>query len=69
MVERGEMTVREAGKLGGDAVKEKYGPEFFSKIGKKGGKSLKSRVVVEDPGYYVRLGKAGGEVIKEKQRV
>lgn len=36
MVERREMTVREAGKLGGDAVKEKYGPEFFSKIGKKG---------------------------------
>lgn len=69
MVERGEMTVREAGKLGGDAVKEKYGPDFYAKIGKKGGRSLKSRVAVKDPGYYVRLGKAGGEVIKEKQRV
>ncbi|MBX6771945.1 MAG: Em GEA1 (EM1), partial [Chloroflexi bacterium] len=35
--EKHEMTVREAGKKGGEAVKEKYGPEFYSKIGKKGG--------------------------------
>ena len=33
--------VREAyqklGHMGGEAVKEKYGPEFYSQIGKKGG--------------------------------
>lgn len=66
MVERGEMTVREAGKKGGDAIKKKYGSEFFSKIGKKGGKSLRSRVAVEDPSFYVRIGKAGGDAVKEK---
>ena len=32
-----EMTVREAGKKGGEAVKRKYGSEYYSKIGRKGG--------------------------------
>ncbi len=33
----GEMTVQEAGHRGGETVKEKYGPEFYSEIGHKGG--------------------------------
>ena len=37
--EKHEMTVREAGKKGGKAVKEKHGPEYYSRIGKKGGKT------------------------------
>ncbi len=36
-----EQRIREAyqklGHMGGEAVKEKYGPEFYSQIGKKGG--------------------------------
>ncbi len=31
------MTVQEAGRKGGNTVKEKYGPEFYSQIGQKGG--------------------------------
>jgi len=34
------MTVKEAGKKGGQAVKQKYGPEFYSRIGKKGGETV-----------------------------
>ncbi len=38
---KGEMTVREAGHLGGEKVKEERGPEFFSEIGHKGGQTVK----------------------------
>ena len=31
----GGMTVAEAGRMGGRLVSEKYGPEFYEKIGKK----------------------------------
>ena len=37
-----QMTVQEAGKKGGDAVKEKYGPEFYSQIGQKGGEKIQA---------------------------
>lgn len=42
---KGEMTVREAGHLGGEkggeVTKERYGPEFYSEIGHKGGQKVK----------------------------
>jgi hypothetical protein len=34
---RGVMTVEEAGRKGGLATARAHGPEFYSKIGKKGG--------------------------------
>lgn len=34
---RGAMTVEEAGRKGGMTTKAQYGPEFYSRIGKKGG--------------------------------
>jgi hypothetical protein len=37
--QRGKMTVSEAGRKGGQAVRAKYGPEFFSKIGAQSHKS------------------------------
>lgn len=46
--EKGEMTVEEAGRKGGhkggEKVKEKYGPEFYSKIGHKGGQKVKELI-------------------------
>ncbi len=36
------MTVQEAGRKGGNVVKEKYGPEFYSEIGKKGGEKVQA---------------------------
>jgi hypothetical protein len=35
--DKGKMTVEEAGKKGGEAVIDKYGPEHMSEIGRKGG--------------------------------
>ncbi|MBM3267408.1 MAG: Em GEA1 (EM1) [Candidatus Sericytochromatia bacterium] len=46
---KGEMTVREAGHLGGEKVKEERGPEFFSEIGHKGGQTVK-RLIEEGKG-------------------
>lgn len=42
--EKGDMTVKEAGHLGGERVKEKYGPEFYSEIGHKGGQKVKELI-------------------------
>ena len=39
----GGMSVREAGKRGGDRVKSKYGSEFYEAIGRKGGEATKSK--------------------------
>ncbi len=36
--EKGTMTVVEAGRRGGRKVREMYGREFYSEIGRKGGK-------------------------------
>ena len=35
--DEGKMTVEEAGRKGGEAVIEKYGPEHMAEIGRKGG--------------------------------
>ncbi len=37
-----QMTVQEAGRKGGQTVKEKYGPEFYSQIGQKGGEKVQA---------------------------
>jgi len=42
--DKGDMTVQEAGHLGGETVKEKYGPEFYSEIGHKGGQKVKDLI-------------------------
>jgi len=35
--DKGQMTVEEAGRKGGEATREEHGPEFYSEIGHKGG--------------------------------
>lgn len=58
------MTVAEAGRRGGEAVKHKYGREYYSEIGKKGGDSIKS---TRGPGYYSEIGKKGGATHTREQ--
>jgi uncharacterized protein len=41
---KGEMTVREAGHLGGEKVKEEKGPAFYKEIGHKGGEKVRELV-------------------------
>lgn len=52
------MTVREAGKKGGDIVKSKYGPHFYKEIGRKGGESTKRR---HGSAFYETIGHKGGQ--------
>jgi general stress protein YciG len=53
-----EMTVREAGRKGGESVKRKYGPEFYEMIGRKGGQATRE---AHGQAFYEQIGKLGGK--------
>lgn len=55
------MSVREAGKRGGDRVKAKYGSEFYEAIGRKGGEATKTKY---GPSFYEEIGQKGGQKMK-----
>lgn len=62
-----ELTVREAGRLGGNKVKAEYGPEFYAQIGSKGGEAVRHAV---DTGelprdFYSKIGQKGGNKVAE----
>ena len=50
---------REAGRKGGETVKNRYGPEFYQSIGKKGGETVKRERGAE---FYAEIGRKGGEM-------
>ncbi|OFX16966.1 MAG: hypothetical protein A2Z18_00485 [Armatimonadetes bacterium RBG_16_58_9] len=50
---------KEAGRKGGEAVKRKYGPDFYREIGKKGGETVKQERSSE---FYAEIGRRGGEM-------
>src|ERR1700685_109657 len=62
-VDGGEMSVREAGKKGGDTVRHGYGSGFYEEIGRKGGQATRERHGAE---FYEAIGQKGGKVVKEK---
>ncbi len=59
----GEMSVREAGKKGGDTVRERYGSGFYEEIGRKGGQATRERHGAQ---FYESIGQKGGRVVKDK---
>jgi general stress protein YciG len=61
--EGGEMSVREAGKKGGDTVRNRYGSGFYEEIGRKGGEATRER---HGASFYEQIGQKGGKVVKEK---
>ena len=50
-----ELTVSEAGRLGGEATKTKYGVEFYEKIGTVGGNSVLAKFGKE---FYSEIGRS-----------
>lgn len=50
---------KQAGRKGGEAVKRKYGPQFYRDIGKKGGETVKQERGSE---FYAEIGRRGGEM-------
>ena len=44
MGKSGGMTVREAGRKGGEVTSQRHGPEFYEKIGRKGGQKVKELI-------------------------
>lgn len=54
------ITVAEAGSRGGKRVKEKYGSEFYSRIGKKGGDTTRKL----GSAHFSAIGKKGGAMTK-----
>jgi uncharacterized protein len=55
---KGGMTVSEAGRKGGKKTAETHGQAFYQSIGKKGGESRKREL---GHNGYVDLGRKGGE--------
>ena len=40
----GGMTVREAGRKGGEITAQRHGPQFYEEIGRKGGQKVKQLI-------------------------
>jgi len=62
MLEKGTMTVRDAGRKGGATTKKRHGPKFYERIGRKGGETTKKR---HGPEFYERIGRKGGRRVKQ----
>jgi general stress protein YciG len=54
----------EAGRRGGEVVKERYGSDFYREIGEKGGGAVKERYGTE---FYSEIGRRGGETVKQER--
>ncbi len=62
MPQKGEMTVRDAGRKGGRVTKARHGPKFYETIGRKGGETTKKR---HGPKFYERIGRKGGQRVRQ----
>lgn len=63
---KGEMTVSEAGKRGGEKTAETHGHEFYEEIGRKGGQKG-GETTSERYGheFYEEIGHKGGQKVRE----
>jgi general stress protein YciG len=50
-------------KAGGNAVKQKYGSEYFSQIGKRGGARMRELYGAD---HYQEIGRKGGQKTRER---
>src|SRR5260221_33322 len=59
--EKGDITVRQAGRKGGKKTATKHGADFYREIGRRGGQARKKQL---GAGGYADLGRKGGEARK-----
>ena len=59
---KGGMTVREAGKKGGEKVRDERGHAFYEEIGRKGGEAVRDARGHE---FYEEIGHKGGQKVRE----
>jgi general stress protein YciG len=59
---QGEMSVREAGRKGGETTAERHGHEFYEEIGRKGGVKVRDEYGVQ---FYEEIGHKGGQKVRE----
>jgi general stress protein YciG len=67
---KGGMTVSEAGRKGGERVRDERGVGFYQEIGRKGGElgGRKGGEAVRDkygPSFYEEIGRKGGQKVRE----
>jgi general stress protein YciG len=60
---RGPVPGSEQARRGGSAVREKYGVEFYARIGKQGGTAVKQK---RGPDFYSEIGHKGGAATAAK---
>jgi general stress protein YciG len=63
-LEKGSMTVEEAGRKGGERTSETHNREFYSEIGRKGGTKVAEE---KGPEFYSKIGKKGGDKVAEER--
>ncbi len=61
---KGSMTVAEAGRKGGETVRNERGREFYETIGRKGGATVKAE---RGRAFYEEIGRKGGETVKAER--
>ena len=59
---KGNMTVSEAGKRGGQRTSETHGHGFYEKIGKKGGETTSEKYGTP---FYEKIGHKGGQKVRD----
>ena len=67
---KGGMTVSEAGRKGGERVRDERGVGFYQEIGRKGGElgGRKGGEAVRDkygPSFYEEIGRKGGQRVRD----
>ena len=66
MTTRGRKPGTPQAKHGGQATRDKYGPEHYRELGKKGGAAARER---RGAAFFAAIGRKGGQATKERHGV